>query len=119
MELRADGWGKNKVLQEPVTLKTQVSLSGYEYSNEEMETIIKKELAENIAKELVQKDLVEYRLTNRPEDFSYTFQGSVKVMPQDTVKAFHNENVFIVNGIQFNTKQIKEALMNYYPEYYI
>ncbi len=92
------------------------------YGTKVPDDIIKAELANQISKEIMARDLIKYRQdVNSMNPFETKISAQIRFVPpynnDDKVVVFND--VIKINGTEFNTDQVKEALENTFPEYFI
>ena len=83
--------------------------------------IVNQQMAEGISKEIIRQNAL--RITKEPNLYQNTiiYHGKVKIVSDyvDMTNVSENKTMFLLEGHEFNEEQIKYALRNSFPEYFI
>lgn len=83
------------------------------------EQSMKNMLIQQLAKEMFTKDLVIFRSSKSPMDFSTTHLAEINIVKPDIIGVHMDRHIYKVDNMDFTHEQIKEAVKNTFPEHWL
>lgn len=80
---------------------------------------IKRVLVDQIAKELLDKDLVDFNSSKSPVDYCTTFSARVSIILPQITNIHMDKYVYKVDNMDFTHEQIEAAVKNTFPEHWL
>jgi hypothetical protein len=108
-------WEKEQTEKTVQTLYGTCEYSSYDDTYEQQ---AKYEITQNLANEILRRDLVMFEKIQNTYG-SLTLRGMISVAPPDIQKVSVQRDIFVLNNISFSQTQVKKAILNTYPEYFL
>ncbi len=85
----------------------------------DQEALIKIELANQLAKEMINSDLINIERRENLYMNQMDFVGEVNIAPKEITKVVRMKDAYMVKGKMLTDKQVDEAIFAHFPEYFL
>ncbi len=110
-------WEKTQKVVEPIDIGAELTTTPYVSDAIDQEGYIRKHLAEAIVQKLAR--VITYEKSMMPMTGESKYRAKIRVVPQDITSQVVDHYVYKIQDIEFTHKQIEEAVLKQYPEYFL
>lgn len=111
-------WENIQGVESAKVISTDLELPVSNYmmiSDREIRDLITQQLMHEVNK----AGVIEIEKISRPDPYQTTYRGVINVLPIHHNKAIVNRYKYRVHGMDFTHEQVKKALRNTFPEYWL
>jgi len=113
-----DGWNTTKKASGTKVLSVSLREEDRFVRNYQDDELVKEKLAHQLLKELIDSGYILWAKTKHPGFEQYTeYNARLSVADVQYTNMFVDDRNFSVNGVNFSHNQVKEAVLNTFPEY--